>query len=89
MLVKIKVNMKAKMQSFLMTLFFACLCLNSNAQYHHFIESGKTWRELVEYSIGMWYIDEYQIYGDTTINSVSYKKIEMGGRHLWSHHIKR
>ncbi|MCH2223960.1 MAG: T9SS type A sorting domain-containing protein [Crocinitomicaceae bacterium] len=69
--------MKAKMQSFLMTLFFACLCLNSNAQYHHFIESGKTWRELVEYSIGMWYIDEYQIYGDTTINSVSYKKIEM------------
>ena len=68
--------MAIKTHSYLTTLFFICLYFTSNAQYHHFIEPGKTWRELVE-GAGVWYEDEYQIYGDTTINTVSYKKLEV------------
>ena len=72
--------MTVKSFTFLTTIIFTCVTFTLNAQYHPFLESGKTWRELVDDAFGNWYIDEYQIETDTIINSVGYKKIEM----VWS-----
>ena len=63
----------------LITILFISICTFTNAQYHPFIEPGKTWREVIEKddSLGHWFLDDYQITGDTVINSSSYKKLEM------------
>lgn len=58
-------------------IFLCGLCFESAAQYHKFIEPGKIWREKVEFFSGAWFLDEYQLTVDTTINGNTYKKLEM------------
>lgn len=51
--------------------------LNVNAQYLPFIESEKSWLELVENELGVWFLDDHQLTGDTTIGDYTYKKLEL------------
>ena len=72
--------MKKSITFYLCLIYFTTLCFATSAQYLPFIDSGKTWRELVDFGSptgGDWFLDEFQLQGDTVINSVAYKKIEM------------
>jgi len=71
--------MLQKCKNQLILIIILSYCCFAKAQYLPFIDPGKTWREIVEFDnlSGDWYLDDYQLTGDTIINSLTYQKLEM------------